>query len=88
MDLARNWLRSSGTADCLKCVLLAAAAGCNTTMRGIRSRSWIVTLLRLSDLDSLAPMTTAVVGTMPTTSVIKTTAMMHFIFLSLSRHRE
>jgi hypothetical protein len=31
-------------------------------MRGIRSRSWIVTLLRLSDLDSLAPMTTAVVG--------------------------
>jgi hypothetical protein len=33
-------------------------------------------------------MTTAVVGTMPTTSVVKTTAMMHFIFLSLSRHRE
>jgi hypothetical protein len=57
-------------------------------MRGIRSRSWIVTLLRLSDLDFLAPMATAVVGTMPTTSVVKTTAMMHFIFLSLSRHRE
>jgi hypothetical protein len=33
-------------------------------------------------------MTTAVVGTMPTTSVVKTTAMVHSILLSLSRNRE
>ena len=44
--------------------------------------------LRLSDLDSLPIMSAAVVGTMPTTSVVKTTAMVHCIFLSLSRNRE